>query len=65
MLSAVPRRSFVDVIIGHLKWLLLLVASLLFIWIPQALLLLLGATIGCEHWHQTAVHINSARRCVP
>jgi hypothetical protein len=41
-----PRQSFVDVIVGHLKWLLLLVASLLFIWIPQALLLLLGATIG-------------------
>jgi hypothetical protein len=45
--AAVPRRSLLDVVVGHLKWLLLLVVSLLFVWIAQALLLLLGATIGC------------------
>lgn len=44
--TAVPRQSLLDIVVGHVKWLLLLVVSFLFVWIPQTLLLLLGATIG-------------------
>lgn len=43
-----PRRSLLDVTLGYIKWLALLVASAVLVWIPQTLLLLLGATIGAK-----------------
>lgn len=40
-----PQRTLLDVLIGYIKWLALLVVSAVVVWIPQTLILLLGATI--------------------